>query len=956
MVAIGHRAWLIADPGAEVHDSRPRRAEPVVVGPPGATRREVDRARRDARRLLKDGGPLAFSAGIDVDNGFRTAVLEGGGESRRDAVLAAVELLGVDQLDRIGERGAVLVALFGPRATRRVGKAALDVLASGRCSPLRLAVAASDFLGPEQLEAVLAFTAPTGVEPVPREHNMLALAGQLEGVLAPVASRRRLRLIRSLWNDVMGWQASAAAMARARRRRVSPARVAAWQREVQQSDDAWWRAQALDRIGEQPTAAEMLSWVPHPSACWGAVARAFQEAVAATALLRTALAAEDQPVQVAVVAHLDQLAYAATCHAQGVPDRIASVRNFRGRGLPASDRAGRLASAAAVASDPEVLARFVNVDGERVDRRDVNQFLVERLRDACELAQAVLRSSYDVLVALQPASLELARTPALTEWRAIAGYTPVRDPRLWTYRWLGLGERESLAHRLARGDAEPADVELLDDGLWLVDLGDALAAWYGHERADAERVWYELLDFDPPAPPPDPRAPLLESVPLAVAGVAQLISIGAVHPARGSTWREFVDGLVRQSETLGLGDEFAVAEEVAAWDGGLLPSSELVLEVARTPQRLAEWGNFMGNCIADYASDAREGYALLAAKDAAGKLVANIAIVRGGLRWRVDQALARFNEPLPAPVRQAIQHWAESLPVPSGAVPTGPRRRPPGGGRRGRRPSARDRLVRATADLGGAVGELRDARAPQALLPIAAELGWRGDRPSDNEDWLSPFVAIARPRREGPLAAATARALAGGASLAELWQATAFRPLAAALATLDPGDVDLRRLTDATVPGSLRLALRDPRLWSARVLDLAAGRVRLALGDLLRAADPALDEAVVRAPHLGFVAAGVLVVTADQTDGRALEWVSVDGEGVVPGRPRSSVNDPGGPWAAARLGAVELGAAPARLDEVMADAPRRFLVIPQAWVGTRGWNALWARAHRIARETAQSAV
>src|SRR5205085_9130736 len=103
------------------------------------------------------------------------------------------------------------------------------------------------------------------------------------------SARRRLTLIRSLWDEVVVWQTSATALARARRRRVSQARLAAWRREVERSDDQWWLAQAGRSVGVEPTAAHMLAWTPDPPTCWSAAARAFQEAVAATALLRTAL-------------------------------------------------------------------------------------------------------------------------------------------------------------------------------------------------------------------------------------------------------------------------------------------------------------------------------------------------------------------------------------------------------------------------------------------------------------------------------------------------------------------------------------------------------------------------------------------------------------------------------------------------------------------------------------------
>ena len=49
---------------------------------------------------------------------------------------------------------------------------------------------------------------------------------------------------------------------------------------------------------------------------------------------------------------------------------------------------------------------------------------------------------------------------------------------------------------------------------------------------------------------------------------------------------------------------------------------------------------------------------------------------------------------------------------------------------------------------------------------------------------------------------------------------------------------------------------------------------------------------MIERPHLGFVTAAVLVLTA--RDGQVVqrvEWVPVTGDGSLPGRPRSSVRD-----------------------------------------------------------------
>lgn len=568
----GWRAWLVEGSGEEVRDWRPFAAAPVVVGPPGAPAREIERARREARRLLAAGGPLVAAAGVDLGGGFRSARLDGGGESRRDAVLAALEVLGVDQVGRIGEQPALLAALFGPRATRRVGATARQVMASGNLSSLRLAVAASDLLGPEQLEDVLGWglALPTGVDPVPHGSTEL-LAERLQAVLGSFTSRRRLSLIRSLWDDVVAWQRSAHARARARRRRFSQTRLDAWRRTIARKDEAWWRTAARPELGDRPSPTAMLMWVPGPQVWSDALGWAFQEAISATALLRTAMAAEEGPVEVAVLGHLDQLAYAATALLPTVPDRVEVLRSFTPRGSPASDGAGAVAGAAVLATDPQTADRSVEVAGVRVDRDRLGPSLARALADACELAQAVLGWAIELYGTMSEVPREVRPTTAVTGWGAVAGYSPVREPHLWSHRDVGPADRLSLAERLAAQPAEAMTTELLDDGLWLADLADALARWYGHEHAAI--AWFGLdgIDVDPPLEPPDPRLPLVESLPLAIAGAAQLVSLGASPPARPGSWEGLVRALVTSAEAMGLADEFPVAPEVTDWNRRELP-------------------------------------------------------------------------------------------------------------------------------------------------------------------------------------------------------------------------------------------------------------------------------------------------------------------------------------------------------------------------------------------------
>ena len=261
-----------------------------------------------------------------------------------------------------------------------------------------------------------------------------------------------------------------------------------------------------------------------------------------------------------------------------------------------------------------------------------------------------------------------------------------------------------------------ADVEFLDDGLWIADLADALAAWYGHERAEVN-YGVHGIDVDPADDEDDLRSPLLKSVPLAVAGAAQLLAVGAAPPARPKSWDALVAALVAAAENLGLDEPFAMAAEVAATDRTVLPGTDLVVDVARTPRRLAEWGNYMGNFMAGYADDADRRYALVALRHATGTLAVNLALQRGTRRWFVSEAFARFNEDLPAELRARLDAWAEQIPVarPAAGGARGaarPRRTAPGG----RRPPARDRLLRASARLGGAASAT-SGRRPTSSSP-----------------------------------------------------------------------------------------------------------------------------------------------------------------------------------------------------------------------------------------------
>src|SRR5262245_56497629 len=113
--------WASGPGGARVEAGTARLpvGTAVAVGPAAeaAEDTEVDRALAQLGALVAAGGVVAAGAGVDLGGGFRSARLAGARGDRRDAVLAALRVLGVAGAPRLGERAAVLVALFGPAAT-----------------------------------------------------------------------------------------------------------------------------------------------------------------------------------------------------------------------------------------------------------------------------------------------------------------------------------------------------------------------------------------------------------------------------------------------------------------------------------------------------------------------------------------------------------------------------------------------------------------------------------------------------------------------------------------------------------------------------------------------------------------------------------------------------------------------------------------------------------------------
>jgi hypothetical protein len=549
----------------------------------------------------------------------------------------------------------------------------------------------------------------------------------------------------------------------------------------------------------------------------------------------------------------------------------------------------------------------------------------------------------------------------------------MRSPSEWEQPPLYAEPAATLARRLRdHPEAAAADLETPRDLLWYADLADALAQLYGHDAAaigyDADRL---QVDVDPPVAEPPPLRPRTDSVSLAVAGAAQLVSFGARPPQRCRTWGALVNGLLADVAVVeALTGTFPVPSPLASLHGAVVPGTRARLELARDPRQLAEWSNYMGNCIAGswYIDEAAAGRCVLAAlRDEDGRILANVELRPDARGWQVDEILARFNDDPDPALQQAFSDWVAGI-----RAARRPARRPaPGRHRPGAgRSTTRRTAVRLMRDVAEPLNRLAEqALADSATVAAAAVLsalterlprGAPGRPAGCAEPVAGSLVVPVALRRAGlePLAAACRQALAdaadgmpGAPTLTALWAATGVRPLRTALAGLDP---DLRArfdhldllLGDTLLPGSLRRLAQWPALASARWMDLVARRVRTAAGQLAYDGDPTAARAVAQHPTTPMLCALALAVTSRRGAGgpvAAVTPVAAPHVRTIPGFPASTLDDEAGPWRRAWPAACELGAADAAFaDQIAAGG----LVVPAAWLGTGGWPALWSRAAR----------
>ncbi|AGZ42106.1 hypothetical protein [Actinoplanes friuliensis] len=882
---------------------------PVAVGP-------ADEGPANAlarlHALVAAGGVIAAGAGVDLGDGFRSARIDGGVGDRRDAVLAALSVPAF--ADHLGAPTALLVALFGPFATRPLGTVTLETIAAGRWPILRYAVACSDLLGPEQLVQLLALRAPEGVDPFPAGLPSV-VATQLRRVTAGFSAPRRLRVLTDLWEQACG---SSADRARRERIRGSQGRHDRYEElfERRRRHESDLITAALHRhFCAEPSLADVALWSP-PAQVWVARAdRIRDDAFAATVLARVAATAAEAGPEEALRRHQHEIAAGAAT----LSKRAASAASRAVPGLT-----GHPARPAVYLRDiHERIPVGVPLSPKRV------VFLRDRFALARDYGQVAL-AACNLFLTGNPESSADGRDArsiwlrtGLRPWREQVGYfSPDRLPG-WDL------EPEDGAEPLGR---RPADTETVADLLWYAELADAVARLNGHAAARLERERHQLFPDTNPAPEQEEPATVADFA----AGAAQLAELGGAVPPRARTWTEVVAGLhqVVEAATAQSG-RFVVPPAVDAFEGQLLPGSGMRMEIARTALQLVGWAGYMGNCIAEepYPEDAAKGRVMLVAlRGPDGRIRANVEVRLTGRGWRLAQIQGRFNDDPDPELRRSTEEWVASLPrtvvpPPADSVPE------PAPARRPARPSPARRIV---ADLGDQLGDL--AAGTVGPAPVLAAL-------IDAPDGPEALVAL---RRSSPatLLRAVRRALAGPVTLDELWAASARRPLAEAVAALSDEEVRdrLAPLTvDAPLPGALRKLARLPRIAPARTADQVAIRVRAALGTLIRIDAPELSAAMTSRPHAELLRAGALAVTS---------WGGLDGNRPViavmarrrirvPGYPQTTLRDD--LWQQAWPGAEELGAA----RDVFWDAiAAKGLLVPASWLEPAGWPALWARAHR----------
>ncbi|MBN6039973.1 hypothetical protein [Amycolatopsis sp. 195334CR] len=941
---------------------------PVAIGPADAGPELVRQAVQQLVLLVRDGTEVAAGAGVDLGNGFTSARLAGAHGDRRDAVLAALKV----RTQGLGDRAGTLVALFGPSATKRVGAAASAAIAEERWAALQLASAASDLLGPEQLEQVLALSAPDGVDPFPRGAAS-TLSEHLSLVLARYPRPRRLALILSLWHDVCARLVHRQRVDRRAATQVRPDRIDKLRERHREHFNAPLLQQLHWATGDQPALADVARWQPPPQWTARELTWLLRDAIAATALLRFAKTMSDEGIAAAARKHRDELVAADNCLTEA--ERTTATRRPEGA-YPHPARPGRYVHdlIKPLRPDRTITAKTEAYVQERVAMaRNYGVVVLDAVQELTgRLTERPLHNCWD--------TCKPWRSRDLRKWRAVVGFT--RAPESWEQPPLADahpdGPTAPLAERLAGTDA--VEAEAPHDLLWLADLADALAPFYGSESAT---VRHERLSPDLDYRTPSPARPEARALSLAAAGVAQLVAFGANPPPRCRTWTELAEAVSADAAvTEASVGAFPIPPEMSSVDKQVVPGTELVVELGREPRQLATWSGYMGNCIGEswYADQARRGYCvLMALRDPdSGRIVANLDVRRHTGGWQVYELRARFNDNLDPALESRINRWVGDFPGPVPPAPEPVLPIPPPRSRRESRP-ATGRMP-SPALIAAVERELASARAV-AARQLYAELA-RGlgtpTRPADFEpdaavialNRLGPAQIAellqttldtglgstrhAEPQRTNTVSSArhadlrrialnpgvgSARQTDLGLTTVALWRATRVRPLTTAVNRLGLTGLDALTIAEP-LPRALRALVRHPAIAPAHAMDVAARAIRLAMGEPALAG--ALTRSVARRPSPELVCTLVVATTCKSTVDDTVR-LTAPGTTAVPGFPATDLLDEHGPWQLALTPAADLGAPVdlfgRRIDE-------HGLLVPATLLGSGGWPALWSRAHR----------
>ncbi|AXB42584.1 hypothetical protein [Amycolatopsis albispora] len=910
---------------------------PVAIGPADATPEALREAMRRLTLLVGDGTVTAAAAGVDLGGGFTSRRLAGAPGDRRDAVLAALKVLGAEGAHRLGDRTATLVALFGPSATKRVGAAASTAIAERRWAALQLASAASDLLGPEQLEHVLALNAPDGIDPFPRGAAS-TLAEQLTLVLTRYPGPRRLTLVTSLWHHVCAHLVQRQRVKRRAAGQVRADRIGKLRERHREHLDAPLLQRLTWAAGGQASLADAARWQPPPE--WPAreLTWLLHDAIAATALLRFARTMSDEGLARAAEQHRAELAAADECLTE--EQRTAATRRPEG-----------------AYSHPARPGRYVHdllkpLRPGRTITAKTETYVKERVAMARNYGVVVFDAVAELIRNLDERPLHNCwdtckpwQVSQLNRWRAVVGF--FRAAGTWEQPPLADahpdGPARALAARLTPG-ADPATVEAPHDLLWYADLADALAPFYGNESATVRHARPAPdLDYETAAPPPE--HPEADSVPLAAAGVAQLVAFGATPPPRCGSWAQLVDAVSADAAvTEASVGTFPIPPEISTVDKQVVPGTTLTVELGRDPRQLATWSGYMGNCIGEtwYADQARRGHCvLMALRDPADhRIAANLDIRRHTGGWQIYELRARFNDTLAPALEKHIKRWVSELPGPVPPAPEPLLPVPPPRSRSSRRRVA-GRLPAALVDsLVAAVERELTAAPATSARRVYAQLA-RGLGPAGQPADFEPDAAVIALKRLSPArhAELLRTALDTGLGAAALWQATRVRPLATAVNRLDHAELGALA-TAAPLPRTLRALVRQAEIAPAHAMDVVSRAVRAAMGE------PALADALARSaarrPSPELVCALVIARTTGSTMDNTVRVVPAGGT-AVPGFPATDLFDADGPWQHALPAAADLGAPVDLFGERVAE---HGLLVPAALLGNGGWAALWSRAHR----------